>query len=783
MPFRPAALMLLAGLLSIQPAAVLAEGVPLQLAVMLNGRDTGLVASFLRGEEGRLSATRKELREIGLAPDAGSEEDSVELDALGVSYVLDDAGQIVTIDAGEARLRPNRVDLGPPPATGTEAASAGYGAVVNYSLFGSATSGFEGPAYVFNGASAFLDGRFYSPFGYVRSGGLLAGSPGDRLSAVRLDTTYVYSDETRAMRYSAGDVITGAPAWGRSLRLGGAQVERAFELRPDLVTAPLPSVTGTAAVPSTVDVFVGNVRRYSADIPAGPFEVANLPMISGQGAQVIVRDATGREVTTSLSFFANQSMLRKGLLDFSLAAGVARYGYAARSFDYGEEVLASGTMRYGLTDSLTATGFAQYGAGLTAGSIGFTTNYGGLGVLTLAGSASALNGEAGYQAYGAFSTEVLGVRIDLSSQRSFGAFADLVSATARRETPRGAILDNPDSLFLGQRPARALDRLAFSMQIPALRGGVSAGYIHFKDNEGARSRIVTASLTGSLRGLGDLNGSVFADLGGKRSIGGAVRLSRTIGETGPRIDAGYLFDRVRSAGIIAANQSLGLTPGSFGWGVEVLQGRDESYQSAYGSYRSGYGVATARVRQARGYFNGEAGLDGAIVLTGDGIFAADRIDQAFAIVDVGAPDVEVLYQNRPIGRTGRRGKIVVPNLVSGQNNRLEIDPAGLPLDASIAATSADVRPMPFSGARVDFGVGAASGSVTLVLSDAEGRPLDVGLQGTNQATGETFTIGYDGEVYLARPAASNGLEVEMGKGRRCAAAFDAGFSNRRLTCR
>jgi outer membrane usher protein len=36
--------------------------------------------------------------------------------------------------------------------------------------------------------------------------------------------------------------------WARPIRLGGVQVERDFLLRPDLITAPLPALSGSDEV-------------------------------------------------------------------------------------------------------------------------------------------------------------------------------------------------------------------------------------------------------------------------------------------------------------------------------------------------------------------------------------------------------------------------------------------------------------------------------------------------------------------------------------------------------
>lgn len=63
--------------------------------------------------------------------------------------------------------------------------------------------------------------------------------------------------------------------------MGGAMVERNFGLQPDLVTIPLAGFEGSAALPSTVEVFSDSIRAYSADVPAGPFSIRDLPLTGG----------------------------------------------------------------------------------------------------------------------------------------------------------------------------------------------------------------------------------------------------------------------------------------------------------------------------------------------------------------------------------------------------------------------------------------------------------------------------------------------------------------------
>src|SRR5690606_29626780 len=126
----------------------------------------------------------------------------------------------------------------------------------------------------------------------------------------------------------AGDLITSGLSWTRPTRLAGIQFQKNFALRPGLVTMPVPGFAGSAAVPSTVDVFLNNARRFSTDVASGPFEVADMPVVTGPGtAQVMVRDEFGNEHVTESSYFVSDRLLRPGLLDYSFELGFPRTGF------------------------------------------------------------------------------------------------------------------------------------------------------------------------------------------------------------------------------------------------------------------------------------------------------------------------------------------------------------------------------------------------------------------------------------------------------------------------
>src|SRR3979409_1285855 len=202
--------------------------------------------------------------------------------------------------------------------------STAWGSVLNYTLFASETAGLSNRHAPFSGASASLDARMFSPYGTLSQTGILGTTTTRDMTVLRLETSFAYADPESLISYRAGDSISGGLNWTRPIRFGGVQAQRNFAMRSDLITAPLPSFSGSAAVPSTLDVYLNNSKTYTQEVPPGPFQVNNLPLISGGEARLVLRDAAGREVETTLPFYTSPQLLREGLTFFSVETGFPR---------------------------------------------------------------------------------------------------------------------------------------------------------------------------------------------------------------------------------------------------------------------------------------------------------------------------------------------------------------------------------------------------------------------------------------------------------------------------
>jgi outer membrane usher protein len=757
----------------------------LQLEVYINEVPAQLIGAFVMLDDKHIASRQHELEDMGLNPKGHGEPDKlVKLDDLaGLSYRYDESTQRIYITAPDSMRISKDYDLSNRTPTSLPIQSA-YGAVLNYDLFSSATGGGQTKQWLaFSGASATFDARFFTPYGTLSQSLILQNSQTDAFAALRLNSTYTYSDAETMRTYHVGDTINGGLAWTRPIRIGGLQVQRNFGLRSDLVTLPLPSARGTAAVPSTADIYINNVKTYSQDVAAGPYVLSNLPAITGNGtARIVLRDSSGKTTEATLPFYASAMLLASGLFDYSIEAGLPRLSFGTADDMYLNRAVASASARYGMFDWLTLEGHAEGGAGLVNASAGIAARTGSFGVTSAAIAASYYASQVGYQSYFSYETKLWGLSINASSQMTFGSYDDLASVTSRLQ--QQAVLTNPfdvssftdlstsvsqtinSSVFTSARPPKAFNRISVSAPLPFARANLTGSFIDTVDATGIRSDILSASLSAAWRDV-SIFATAFTSVAGAKNTGFLLGFSMPIG------DATTISTSVSGGGggstvNVDAIKALDAQPGSIGW--RIHDGEFGTTQRAAAvSYRSTFARTEASVYQDSSGVQGTAEVEGAVATLGGGVFFTNRIDDAFAVVKTGVPEIPVFYENRPVGVTNASGLALVPGLRSYQANKIAIDPAKLPVDADVTATETVVVPADRSGVNVDFTIKTDTRPAVVVFQGADGQPLAAGAQGQIEG-GESFVVGYDGRAYIQNLAASNNATITMMNGG-CHATF------------
>ena len=499
---------------------------------------------------------------------------------------------------------------------------------------------------------------------------------------------------------------------------------------------------------------MNNIRQFSQPVDPGPFQINNLPVVTGQGeVEVVVRDALGREQITTQTFYAAPSLLKAGLVDYSLELGKLREGFGTRSSDYSGHIVGSGSWRYGLNDRLTLESHGEAGDRLFNFGLGSVFKLGNLG-------------ETALSAAGSYQNSAQGGLLTLSHQYFSRYFSVFVQASNK-------INDYQDLASLSGSPVPEQTRQA-NLSVPVFgQGNVNLGYLETETTFGVPlqtvdTRIATLSWSRQLFRRGSFFVSYIRDIDEKENS-----LSAGLGwYFGDRRNATVSFQENQQGEqttTLRAAQSLPLENTGLGWRVEASDGLNERESIDIG-YRSRY--ATIEVG-ADSFDNGDQqhlSVRGAMVAMARQLFFTNSIFDSFAIVDAGLPDVQVLHENRPVGRTDNDGHLLVTHLNSFDRNRLTIDPLELPADLTIEKIDDVALPADRAGILVKFPI-SRTASAQIRLVDRTGSPLPLGARITLSDGSASALIGYDGIAYLNGLKPKNRFTVSWGSDS-CSGIFD-----------
>jgi outer membrane usher protein len=567
--------------------------------------------------------------------------------------------------------------------------------------------------------------------------------------------------------------------------MGGLQLQRNFGLRSDLITHALPSASGTALVPSTVDVYVNNMRAYSQDVPSGPFRIANIPVAASNGtARIVVRDVSGRSSETTQNFIVSPNLLGKGVFDFSAQTGYARYDYGLQSHNYSNHLAAMASARYGLSNDFTLEAHTESTARFGLAGLGLVTALDKRHLFTIAGSFSQFEAQKGGQIFASYETNYKGFFLGFSTQRSLGNYMDLAAVTAKPMPLTTVDIANPLNLAgqgngvisqyssqnpfaLSLLPMKAIDRATLGLPLAGLKASLNFSHVHMLSAENIRAHISSASLNMTLNAETSFFATAFMDRGDKRNYGLFAGLSMQLDKaTYANLGLGNDRNGTTLTAELARPQSQELD--TWGYRIRDMEGKN-SYRTAQASYRSKVGLGEVTLsQQAQGAY-GTAYIEGGLATAGGGVFATNRIDDGFAVVKTGVKNAEVFHENRLVGRTNEAGRLILPNLRSNETNRITLNPNSLPITAAIDTTKTVALPKDRGAVVVDFGVTEFPQAALVSFIDSKNAPISAGTVGTRE-DGTSFIVGHEGKSYLMKLNAQNSVTLKNEK-MSCTASF------------
>src|SRR5690606_29090360 len=192
---------------------------------------------------------------------------------------------------------------------------------------------------------------------------------------------------------------------------------------------------------------------------------------------------------------------------------------------------------------------------------------------------------------------------------------------------------------LSRQPAGgAIDQVSLSLPLSFDPAAVNLSFTSLETVAGDRGQIASLSLTRPLGRRASLFATAYKDFSDRDSAGLYAGLSLSF-------DGGYHAATGVSSGAHGTSVTADLMKsggdriGSYGWRLRDSEG-EQVNRHASAQYRASFGRMQAGIGQVRDSVQAHAQLGGAVIFADGDVFLANRVHDAFAVVDAGAPGVE-----------------------------------------------------------------------------------------------------------------------------------------------
>jgi outer membrane usher protein len=541
--------------------------------------------------------------------------------------------------------------------------------------------------------------------------------------------TNVTLDQRRQLRrWTVGDNLAYSGPLGGDAWIGGITVAKEFAIDPYYVRYPTLSMSTPIAVPSVMEVYVNGQVVSQERVAPGRLDVRNLPLTMGRNdARVVVRDAFGQTRELSSTYYMTSTALSQGVHDYQYSVGFRRLGIGDKSWDYRTPVVLA-RHRVGITESFTTGGRVEMHPGrLFNGGPSFNVRV-PFGEIETAGSVSRHRDQWGTAALASFTY----------TGHPFSAGGSMMVASPRYAT----LTPNPHN------------------EDPRRQGSVFAGV--------ALARAVSVTLqhtqTTSYQGVSRLRTGVLTSLqisGNAQLIASATSVRD---ERGPRNEAyaglTVLFGRASTSvahvndtrGARVAVESQQPLPVGVGYGYQLrAEGGDSASVNAVARYQGTHGRYELRQETLGAESTTTISAMGAIVGIGGSVFATRPVEESFALVRVpGVEGVRAFASHQEIGKTGRRGDLLVPDLQAYYGNILDIADGDIPLQYAVSNVGMTLAPPYRGGAVAVFDVQRVQRAVGKIVIAGEEKPHAYGELTLTSADGRSYgsPVGGDGAFYF-----------------------------------
>lgn len=579
----------------------------------------------------------------------------------------------------------------------------------------------------------------------------------NRRTATRGLTSVTFDQRKQLRRWIIGDNLAYSGPLGGDSWIGGVSLTKEFAIDPYYVRFPTLSLSTPIAVPSVMEVYVNGQVVSQEQVAPGRLDIRNLPLTMGRNdARVVVRDAFGQTRELESTYYLTTTALAKGVHDYQYNAGFRRLGVGDTNWDYRTPV-ALARHRVGVTDSFTAGGrFEVHPDHLFSGGPSANLRL-PFGEVETAGSVSRRRDEWGTASQAAFTYNGRPVSAGGSLMFASPQYATL-TPNAANEDPR-----RQGSVFASVALARAVSvsvqhtQTRLYQRVSRDRSGLLTS-IHLRRNAEfianvAQVRDERGTRKEAYAGVTVLFGLSSASIAHVRDSRGA-RLAVEAQQPLP-VGAGYGY-QLRAEG--GANATVS--------GVARVQGTHGRYELRQETIGTDSTTTLSTM--------------GAIVGIGGGVFATRPVEESFALVRVpGVEGVRAFASHQEIGRTGRRGDLLIPDLQPYYGNVLNIADGDIPLQYAVTDVGMTLAPPYRGGAVARFDVQRVQRVIGRIVVAGEERPHAYGELTVTGPTGRTYgsPVGSDGAFYFENLPTGSYLAVAENRGSHCTFVMDVPASD------
>lgn len=553
----------------------------------------------------------------------------------------------------------------------------------------------------------------------------------NKAEIIRLESKYIRDFPNDLITLTIGDTRTNADLWGSPILIGGLQIATNFTLQPGFIYYPLPDITGEASIPSVVDLYINDTNRQRKNIQEGPFEVLDIPTISGKGEiKVIQKDLLGREKEYIVPYYLSSYSLKSGIKDYSVTIGALRDNFGLNSNDY-NKLAITGNYRAGITNNFTYALRGELKEKQAAAGLRTTLTSPHYGELNLVGVASVQNqSQAG--AGGLFKLTYL----NQFNKINFNITADIINKKFIK------LGDDPD-----KEPYRS--SLQTFIGIPFnYNNNLTLSYITRNNRSQKPEDLVTINYTHNIKNTANIRLSSQVDLNNlKRKI---LFLNITKAFPSKNITtslANNFENNEKTRTIFNLNRSIDQYNG-YGYYFRASH-KDTTDYYADVKYRNQYTSLQAEYNYLNNNNNYRLSARGGLAYMDKNFFITRRIRDSFVVIDTDSVNkVNIYHNNRIITQTNSKGKAIIPQLNSFNKNNISIDPSELPLTAKFDKTRKDIIPYRNTGSMISFDIKRNYSIVFNIINKNKTNKIETGAHITDSENNLLTIVGYDSYVYL-----------------------------------